>query len=304
MRRAAPAPPNDDLFERLASRKTRRQQTRRLGTIALVVVVLGGTALGFVALDRAFTGPAQSPDSPTPSASPSPTPSPSPSETAEGRDIGLAFRVCSVERLGGLSLLSDGTDVAWTGQPVKDTGSCGTATIVAVDATGDGLADAWTEAAVNCRYTGCAPLGSSDLDADGDGELMIHTYFSIVDHFYYSITRSPDGYSIDPILVAAPGDPAADVFPGEPLVTSAAGDEGFAGWMRCEGYPDNPVLVWTWVWGGIDGPTKEWHETRIQLQGDGMFHVIGTNDQVLPAEEDPGFVRWEAPACGINFHYW
>jgi hypothetical protein len=167
--------------------------------------------------------------------------------------------------------------------------------------TGDGSADAWTEAPVNCRSNGCAPLGSSDLDGDGDGELVIHTYFSIVDHFYFSIARTSDGYSIDPILVAYPGDPAADVFPGKPLMTSAAGDEGFGGWMRCEGYPDNPVLVWTWVWGAVEGPTHEWHETRIQLQDDGMFHVISTDDQVIPAEQDPGFVRWEDPACGLNF---
>jgi hypothetical protein len=130
---------------------------------------------------------------------------------------------------------------------------------------------------------------------------VIHTYFSIVNHFYFSVTRSPEGYAIDPILVAAPGDPAAGVFPGEPLVTAAAGDEGFAGWMRCDGYPQSPVLVWTWVWGAIEGPTKEWHETRIQLKGDGMFHVIGTDDRVLPADQDPGFVRLEAPACGLSF---
>jgi WD40-like Beta Propeller Repeat len=49
----------DDLLIRLGGRKRRRATVRKLGTVALVVTVLGGTIGGFLLLDRGFrSGPA------------------------------------------------------------------------------------------------------------------------------------------------------------------------------------------------------------------------------------------------------
>jgi hypothetical protein len=61
------------------------------------------------------------------------------------------------------------------------------------------------------------------------------------------------------------------------------------------------VIVWTWISGQIDGTTQEVHETRIRLEPDGRFHVVGTNDFTIPATQDPGVTRSESPACGVNW---
>ena len=256
---------------------------------------------------------------PTPLTTPTPTPTPWPGDRVAGEDIGLGSPWCELGTLDGLDLLGDGTpSTAWTGYPADPEGTCpripGAANEkwrVAVDVTGDGLADA--ESGTNggtCLYTGCSPLGASDLDGDGDQELVIHTNFSIIDHLYFSARRlDSGGFALDPILVADPGNPAAGIDPGAPLVTSAAGDAGYAGWIRCEGYPESPILVWTYVSSVVESDRPaEWHETKLQLLDDGsgppMFHVVATNDFTLPPTEDPGLIRSEKPACGLDFNIW
>ena len=66
---------------------------------------------------------------------------------------------------------------------------------MAVDATGDGVPDASTDLGfmVNCPYVQCWPLGSADFDADGDGELIVTTGFSIMDQGYFSISEGDGG---------------------------------------------------------------------------------------------------------------
>ncbi len=66
-------------------------------------------------------------------------------------------------------------------------------------------------------------------------------------------------------------------------MTAAGGDAGYSAWICCETYPDSPVLVFTNESSIVDSPEPhEWHETKLQLQEDGMFHVVGTNDLTLP----------------------
>ncbi|HEV8563847.1 MAG TPA: hypothetical protein VGR41_02930 [Actinomycetota bacterium] len=40
--------------------------------------------------------------------------------------------------------------------------------------------------------------------------------------------------------------------------------------------------------------------TRIQLQADGLYHVIGTNDYTVPAEHPLG-IDATGPACGVDW---
>jgi Tol biopolymer transport system component len=56
LRKAAPRPGGAELFRPLEARMRRRRLGRRLGSGALVVVVIGGSLAGFVALQHAFRG--------------------------------------------------------------------------------------------------------------------------------------------------------------------------------------------------------------------------------------------------------
>src|SRR4029079_5311926 len=119
--------------------------------------------------------------------------------TIGGRDIGLATNVCSVRSMDGLNLVPDGTpDTAFVGYLVDDTGRCPREAnrqrwIVAVDVTGDGKANGSTDVSrLGCPDTLCAPLGGTDLDADGDDELIVMTFFSISDQAYFSVSTHGD----------------------------------------------------------------------------------------------------------------
>lgn len=177
---------------------------------------------------------------------------------------------------------------------------------MAVDVTGDGTADASYGPVTYCADVGCDPLGAADFDADGTKEVVIGTYFSIVDHLYFSIRPAgAGGYAMDPILVAPPGHPAAGIDPGKPLITSAEGDEGYGAWMRCEGFPEAPVLVWVWVYSDVDtNDAVAWHMTKLRLQDDGMFHVIEAADFTVPPDARPDFRLSNGPACGVPFNRW
>ena len=132
----------------------------------------------------------------------------------------------------------------------------------------------------------CWPLDATDLDGDGDGELVATTGFTIQDQAYFSIEAGDGGFSIAPIEVAAPGHAPAGVEGDAPLVTTSGGDAGYCIVVRCEGYPSSPVLVHLSSESDIDGqgPTS-WHEVKLQLESDGRFHVIDTTDLSLGPRE-------------------
>ena len=243
---------------------------------------------------------------PTPTVSPEPTASPSPKP--EGRDIGLSVNFCDAQRLGGIDFLGAGQGGAvWVGFPTRDDGTCPRFGLpgkyaIAADHTGDGIADSWMDLPWKC-YIGCSPHDATDLDGNGTEELILASSFSIMD--YYVMTVAPDAngrLQIQPILVAQPGHPAAGIDPGEPIRIDAGGDAGYGSQIECEGYPDAPILVWSWTFQRVDSQRpKEVHITRIQLQEDGLFHVIGTNDFTVPADQPSGIDYTPAPACGVDW---
>jgi len=64
------------------------------------------------------------------------------------------------------------------------------------------------------------------------------------------------------------------------------------------------VIVWSWSYAEIDSdePT-EVHVTRIELQPDGFFHVIDTNDYTVPAGTPSGIAyAYELESeCGVDW---
>lgn len=73
--------------------------------------------------------------------------------------------------------------------------------------------------------------------------------------------------------------------------------------MGCEGFPDAPILVTTWRDHPIESDAMEVHETRLALQDDGRFPVIGTTDYEAPVGDAIPNVS-DAPACAVDWQLW
>jgi Tol biopolymer transport system component len=248
----------------------------------------------------------------SPSASPEPSVSPEPSLSPEpepaGHDIGLGFRLCHVHPLGGLDLLGDGpVNMAWTGSRVTADGRCSDEPNsiygVAVDLTGDGLADAWSGDTIEFCFM-CRPFAGVDFDADGDDELAVMTSEGSMPTFaIYAATVDGGEPRVTPILAATPGHPSGGHQAGQPLTFTTGGDAGFSGSVRCENFPDAPVVVTTWSEHLIEGDTKTVHETKLVLDADGAFHVVDSSDYEAPvAAPVPG--TSEPTACGVDWELW
>jgi hypothetical protein len=241
-------------------------------------------------------------------------PSPSPTETPlpkEAEDIGLGFPVCFAERLGGIDFLGDGADGnAWTGVPVRDDGTCPRYAspakhILAVDHTGDSVADSWIDFPFEC-WNWCPPYDATDLDGNGADELIVVNSFSIMDYHFFAVRRDASGDPrLEPILVAEPGHEPAGITAGEPLRIDAGGDAGYGSTIECEGYPSEPAIVWSWSYWVIEtDQPQEVHVTRLELQPDGLFHVVDTNDFTVPAQTPSGVgLQTElSRQCGVDWY--
>jgi hypothetical protein len=309
---ARPEPASPELLREVDRRRGRRAVVRKAQAAGLAVVVLLGTGGGVLALNHVFRSGSSSPGtSISPVVTPEPSTEPTPSPAKEtGRDIGLDFNVCFPDWLGGIDFAGDGTQgSAWTGVPVAEDGTCPRYArpfkyILAVDDTGDRLADSWIDLPFDC-YVDCAPVDATDLDANGTEELVVNSSFSIMDYYFFELRQTPGSDPhIEPILVADPGHEPAGITPGLLLRIDAGGDEGYGSSITCEGYPSAPVIVWSWSDAPVETDIpKEVHITRIQLQADGLFHVIGTNDYTVPAGDPSGIEYATGPACGVNWSF-
>jgi Tol biopolymer transport system component len=247
---------------------------------------------------------------PIPREAMSPTPVTSPSPEQASRDIGLGYPLCNIEKLGGIDWYSDGTDgAAWTGTPLTDGGRCPSSldapSIVAVDLDGDGTAEsAGQPLSGSCLL--CRPFDTADLNGDGVLELVVLDVASSTPSYsLYEVSvptseRSPGVYAL---FVAPPGAPRANLPANEQLRFIVGGDEGFSGGLRCENYPDAPIIEYTWMFGEVDAQTDlEVHQTRLVLREGGAFHVLETNDFKIPrSAKMPKLISTE-PACGVDFH--
>lgn len=255
----------------------------------------------FVQLMRGFS-PSWQPI--RPGSSPSATASPEPSPQLEGRDIGLGFNLCHDDRLGGVDFLGDGTKgQAWVGVPTKDDGTCpglarAGAYVVVADADADGQADAWSHLPWECSVD-CVPYAAVDLDRNGPEELIVASYFSIMDYYVLAYTDVGEpSPRISPILIAEPGHQPAGLIAGDPLRIDAGGDAGYSSEIMCQ----PPVLAWTWSFAPIDSnDPAEVHYVELELQ-DAAFVVVGTNDYTVPAGEPTGVGDDTEPSCGVDWH--
>lgn len=249
---------------------------------------------------------------PTPSPSETATQEPTPTETTEpGTDLGLGFPVCNVSALNGIDLLGDGVNgEAWTYAKQAADGGCPSGNygrfFLAVDFTGDGLADDSWGPFENCGL--CEPYGALDLNADDADELAVLAQWGSTPQYLLFAVRSnaegPPG--LRPIGVAAPGAPAAELVPGEPLDFWTGGDEGFQGAVACEGYPEDPVLVIAWSRHPIEGASSDMndaHITRLALESDGLVHVLSQANFTQPVDEPlPPPFGSDSRACGLDFN--
>jgi WD40 repeat protein len=240
----------------------------------------------------------------TPTLSPEPSSSPEPA----GRDIGLGFPLCHLERLDGIDWYGDGTQgTAWTGARMDDGGRCPSTGegeyVVAADLDGDGKAEPGGMGFLeHCLF--CRPFAATDLSGDGVLELVVleeassTPSYSIYEVSVPTSERSPGIYAL---FVAPPGAPEANLPANAPIRFIVGGDEGFSGGLRCENYPEDPIVVYTWFFGEVDADTDlRGHETRLSLGDDGIFHVLDTNDFTVGRDEPTNIST--APACGVDFH--
>ena len=234
------------------------------------------------------------------------TPSPVDS-SSRGRDIGLGFRVCRVTGVEGLDLIGDGSrSTGWTATNVRPDGRCNRSLedsyFVALDVNGDGLADASSKPLRWCVF--CRPIAATDLDSDGDGELLVLEQAGSVNSYSFFEMRGTDGnWELNAIPVAEPGHPMARHAPGKPLRFWVGGDEGFSAAASCTGYPADPLLIVEWDNHPIEGPgseRKEVHRTVLRLR-DGAFHVRETSDKKVPTlSNQPSGLNRSRDVCGVN----
>jgi hypothetical protein len=226
---------------------------------------------------------------------------------AAGTDIGLDAPLCDVSDTTADVTGDQQLDMIWVGVAVRPDGRCPDAydaeSVVAVDVTGDGLADTSSTAIAYC--VSCAPFGTIDFDADGTNELIVTEQAgSEIQYGVFAVrpTGVSGSFQVAPVLVADPGDPKGGFDGGKPFTFWAGGDEGRDEFVRCDSYPDAPVMVSTQTSHPVEGPgseTKTVHITRLQLEADGLFHVSGV-DEYTQSTSDPTTFPKPATACGLR----
>ncbi|MGH2673302.1 MAG: hypothetical protein ACRDHC_10025 [Actinomycetota bacterium] len=214
---------------------------------------------------------------------PTPTESPSPDDS---QDIGLGFPVCNVSTVSGVF----GTGVsgtAFVGTKAGDTGCPGLGDgfqLVAVDVSGDGLADA-SYGPLKCEQW-CSAFAAPDVDGDGTDEILVQNVeFSIVGLKLFEVVSSESERAVFPVMVEPPGD-APFGFQGfeggeEPQFW-IGGDAFIADAIRCEPGEGGRLLISTTGESRPhDSPDARFFatETTFILEG-GLLHVLDVRETI------------------------
>jgi hypothetical protein len=244
--------------------------------------------------------------------SPSPVPSATPAETPTpqgGTDIGLGFRVCDVTSVAGeFAPGVDGT--AFVATKMSDLGRCPSSVtghalqIVAVDVTGDGMADAHF-GPLECDPF-CTAFAAPDVDLDGTDELLVENIqFTIAGLRLYEVRADPP--DVFPVTVSTPGYPEGGLAPGLEPQLWIGGDAFDMDTLRCATSPDGRVLIQTSaVAVPGDTPDSVWQaaETVFALNADGTIAVVSSRTFQEPVEPGPPSFRASGDGlCGARLPY-
>lgn len=225
--------------------------------------------------------------------------------TQPGVDVGLATNLCDISTISA-DFTGDGReDTVWVGTTAAadrcplDTEHRG---IAAIDTNGDGLADGQTPGPF-AHCTGCRAFAAVDFNADGASEFAVLLQDGTTPQygiFEAALAGSGRDEGLYPVFVH----PGSEQFPeGDPLTFWAGGDEGFAGAVKCEGFPDNPVLI---VWASshsVDagiGSQRDVVMTKLTMQPDGSFAAVDALHQ-QQAVGDPPLFNGSGRACGVDW---
>jgi hypothetical protein len=244
-----------------------------------------------------------------PEPSPTSQPTVSPSAEPEGRDIGLGYPLCNIEKIGGIDFLGDGTNgKAWTGTKLLNDGTCPNDYDdrygVAADFTGDGLADSWSgETIASC--VSCQPFRAVDLNGDGREELIvIQSYFSIMQYGIYTVLDVDGEQKVVPFRTGEPGHPEHSLDPGKPFTFWVGGDAGLSDWFYCEALPEFWLTSTESPIDPAPGAVKTVHRTHVSLMTDGIAHILFADTYTAPAETDLQLPYTSPdhsdPDCGIG----
>jgi len=225
--------------------------------------------------------------------------------SAPGTYVGLDANLCDVSTLSA-DFDGDGErDTAYVGLPVGDRGCrdlpYDEKGVAGIDTDGDGLVDGHTAVLPWCLD--CSPFAAIDFNADGASELAVLLQSSSTPQ-YGIYEAASAGSGREPGLYAAIVGPGSEQFPeGDPLIFLTGGDEGFSGAVKCEGFPDHPVLI---VWasnsnvdGGVGSP-RDVVMTKLTMQPDGSFAAVDAlHQQQLVG--DPPLFDGSGKACGVDW---
>jgi hypothetical protein len=288
---ARPAAPDPGAtFRDVTRRRARRTVARKLQTVALVVVVLGGTAAGFVALQRNFTGAnvpaATSTSTPSPSTgTPAFAPIAIPSDPTKVFDAGLAFPVCRGSVIQG-NFLGTGPTYAYVFTKASDAGCLPGEgiSVVAVQVPDDAAGTSATLVSggpLDCQTEPpvCTAWANPDVNGDGQDEIaiVIAQGASTTSFELYDATHGSQGWALNPYV----GD---DDMP-------LRFDEGGSATHLAGTYCDDSTGLRRFVsWGATssDGTTFDVTETPYAIQ-EGLTastqrHFTATVDALPPSD--------------------
>jgi hypothetical protein len=237
---------------------------------------------------------------------PAPTATPSPSPEG-AQDIGLGFPVCDVTSVAGT--FAPGVDgTAFVATRTGDTGGCppldGATQVLAVDVTGDGLADT-SYGPLECDQW-CDAFAAPDVNRDGDDELLVRNIqFSIAGLKLFEVEAGDGGAAVGPVTVAPPGS-ATFGYQGFEAGTEPqfwlGGDAGNLDAIRCEPFEGGRALVSTTSFHPIEAPgDRDVTETWFVLEGFDL-HVVDVREYAVPVNDDTQpFMQTDG--CGANLPY-
>jgi hypothetical protein len=243
--------------------------------------------------------------SPAPQESPSAEPTPDGSPSSAAVDIGLGFPVCNVTSVAGEFAIGV-QGAAYVATRTGDTGGCpdGGFHVVAVDVTGDGVADA-SYGPIECENLPCSAFAAPDVDGDGTDELLVENIaFSIAGLRLYEVREDPA--EVFPVTVATPGYPEGGLEPGAEPQFWIGGDEFQVDTLRCV---DDSASRWSRVLIRTsasqvppDRTDSVWQTTRtwLGLNPDGTLSIVDVGSFDVPNDDPDGVLTQGSELCGAQ----